>query len=68
MTEFILGGGCFWCIDAVFRKLRGVELVESGYAGGEGKPDYYRVASGRTDFAEVRVTALATRSELAVAA
>lgn len=53
MTEFILGGGCFWCIDAVFRKLRGVELVESGYAGGEGKPDYYRVASGRTDFAEI---------------
>lgn len=53
MTEFVLGGGCFWCIDAVFRKLRGVELVESGYAGGEGEPDYYHVASGRTDFAEV---------------
>lgn len=53
MTEFVLGGGCFWCIDAVFRRLTGVQLAESGYAGGEGKPDYYRVASGATDFAEV---------------
>jgi peptide-methionine (S)-S-oxide reductase len=57
MTEFVLGGGCFWCIDAVFRRLNGVQLVESGYAGGEGKPDYYQVASGATNFAEVvRVT------------
>jgi peptide-methionine (S)-S-oxide reductase len=53
MTEFVLGGGCFWCIDAVFRRLKGVTLVESGYAGGEGIPDYYRVAGGRTGFAEV---------------
>jgi peptide-methionine (S)-S-oxide reductase len=53
MTEFILGGGCFWCIDAVFRQLKGVALVESGYAGGDGTPDYYRVASGRTGHAEV---------------
>ena len=53
MTEFILGGGCFWCIDAVFRQLKGVTLVESGYAGGDGTPDYYRVASGRTGHAEV---------------
>ena len=53
MTEFVLGGGCFWCIDAVFRRLKGVTLVESGYAGGDGTPDYYRVASGRTGFAEV---------------
>lgn len=53
MTEFVLGGGCFWCIDAVFRKLRGVELVESGYAGDEGTPDYWRVAGGKTGFAEV---------------
>jgi peptide-methionine (S)-S-oxide reductase len=53
MTEFILGGGCFWCIDAVFRQLKGVSLVESGYAGGDGTPDYYRVASGRTGHAEV---------------
>lgn len=53
MTEFILGGGCFWCIDAVFRRLKGVSFVESGYAGGDGTPDYYRVASGRTGHAEV---------------
>ena len=53
MTEFILGGGCFWCIDAVFRRLKGVSAVESGYAGGEGMPDYYRVAGGRTGHAEV---------------
>lgn len=53
MTEFVLGSGCFWCSDAVFRQLKGVTLVESGYAGGDGTPDYYRVASGRTSYAEV---------------
>lgn len=53
MTEFVLGGGCFWCTDAVFRQLKGVSLVESGYANGEGTPDYYRVASGHTGHAEV---------------
>lgn len=59
MTTFVLGGGCFWCIDAVFRRIEGVTLVESGYANGQDDrtPDYYRVASGRTGFAEVvRVT------------
>jgi peptide-methionine (S)-S-oxide reductase len=59
MTTFILGSGCFWCIDAVFRQIKGVTLVESGYANGDDKrtPNYYRVASGHTGFAEVvRVT------------
>jgi peptide-methionine (S)-S-oxide reductase len=59
MTTFILGSGCFWCIDAVFRRIKGVTLVESGYANGDDErtPDYYRVASGHTGFAEVvRVT------------
>lgn len=59
MTTFIIGGGCFWCIDAVFRRIKGVTMVESGYANGSDvrKPDYYRVASGKTGFAEVvRVT------------
>ncbi|MFZ2835853.1 MAG: peptide-methionine (S)-S-oxide reductase MsrA [Candidatus Saccharimonadales bacterium] len=55
MTTFIIGGGCFWCIDAVFRRIKGVTLVESGYANGNDglEPNYYRVAAGRTGFAEV---------------
>lgn len=54
----ILGGGCFWCLDAVFRELDGVAAVESGYAGGAPpNPSYEAVCSGRTGHAEVvRVT------------
>jgi peptide-methionine (S)-S-oxide reductase len=54
----VLGGGCFWCLDAVFRELEGVESVESGYAGGPGaRPTYEAVCGGRTGHAEVvRVT------------
>lgn len=49
-----LGGGCFWCLDAVFRDLRGVERVESGYAGGQTvNPSYHDVCSGTTGHAEV---------------
>jgi peptide-methionine (S)-S-oxide reductase len=49
-----LGGGCFWCLDAVYKELRGVERVESGYTGGQVKnPSYYDVCSGRTGHAEV---------------
>lgn len=49
-----LGGGCFWCLDAVFRELRGVERVESGYAGGHvARPTYEQVCSGTTGHAEV---------------
>jgi peptide-methionine (S)-S-oxide reductase len=49
-----LAGGCFWCLDAVFRDLRGVEKVESGYAGGTTvNPSYEQVCSGRTGHAEV---------------
>jgi peptide-methionine (S)-S-oxide reductase len=48
------GGGCFWCTEAVFRELRGVEKVESGYAGGTvPNPSYEAVCSGRTGHAEV---------------
>jgi peptide-methionine (S)-S-oxide reductase len=48
------GGGCFWCLDAVFRQLRGVEKVESGYAGGtKSDPTYREVCSGATGHAEV---------------
>lgn len=50
----ILGGGCFWCLDAVFRGLEGVLGVESGYAGGSvPNPTYDAVCSGRTGHAEV---------------
>src|SRR5437762_8903448 len=50
----ILGGGCFWCLDAVFRGLDGVLNVESGYAGGEASnPTYDAVCTGRTGHAEV---------------
>jgi len=54
MTELTLGGGCFWCLDAVFRRLKGVESVESGYAGGDlPYPTYDQVAIGNTGHAEV---------------
>ena len=49
-----LAGGCFWCLEAVFDDLRGVESVESGYMGGEtANPTYEEVCSGRTGHAEV---------------
>lgn len=49
-----LGGGCFWCLEAVFVELRGVEKVESGYAGGNvPNPSYEQVCSGNTGHAEV---------------
>lgn len=54
MTTYVLGGGCFWCLDAVYRRIRGITEVVSGYAGGETEnPDYYEVGSGRTGHAEV---------------
>ena len=49
-----LAGGCFWCLEAVFEQLRGVQKVESGYAGGSApSPTYQQVCSGRTGHAEV---------------
>ncbi len=49
-----LAGGCFWCLEAVFELLEGVESVESGYAGGHvNDPTYEQVCSGRTGHAEV---------------
>src|SRR5438874_5383154 len=49
-----LGGGCFWCLEAVFEQLRGVERVESGYAGGTVlNPTYQQVCGGGTGHAEV---------------
>jgi len=50
----VLGGGCFWCLEAVFDEIEGVHSVESGYAGGPGaNPSYEEVCGGRTGHAEV---------------
>ena len=49
-----LAGGCFWCLEAVFDELNGVESVESGYMGGQiDNPTYEQVCGGRTGHAEV---------------
>jgi peptide-methionine (S)-S-oxide reductase len=49
-----LGGGCFWCLEAVFTELKGVSKVESGYAGGHvPNPTYTQVSDGDTGHAEV---------------
>jgi peptide-methionine (S)-S-oxide reductase len=48
------GSGCFWCTEAVFQQLRGVQSVQSGYSGGHtANPTYEQVCSGRTGHAEV---------------
>ncbi len=50
----VLGGGCFWCIEAVFQLLPGVQSIQSGYAGGHvANPTYEAVCSGQTGHAEV---------------
>ncbi len=54
MKETILGGGCFWCVEGVFRRVKGVKEAVSGYAGGERpNPTYQQVCSGATGHAEV---------------
>lgn len=54
----VFGAGCFWCVEAVFESLKGVQKVESGYCGGHIKnPSYREVCTGRTGHAEVaRIT------------
>jgi peptide-methionine (S)-S-oxide reductase len=54
METITLGGGCFWCLDAVYRRIKGVESSTVGYAGGE-KPDptYEAVSTGTSGYAEV---------------
>jgi peptide-methionine (S)-S-oxide reductase len=50
----VFGGGCFWCLEAVFQRLPGVQSVESGYMGGRiDKPTYKQVCGGTTGHAEV---------------
>ena len=50
----VLGGGCFWCTEAVFLGVKGVTRVESGYAGGQtANPTYEQICDGDTGHAEV---------------
>lgn len=54
MTTFVVAGGCFWCLDAVYRTLNGVTDVISGYSGGTAEnPSYEEVCTGTTGHAEV---------------
>lgn len=54
MKSFILGGGCFWCLDSAFMQFKGVSDVEVGYMGGElQNPSYEEVCTGTTGHAEV---------------
>lgn len=53
MTTYVLAGGCFWCLDAVFRRINGVQASICGYAGGSAQDaNYYAVATGNTGHAE----------------
>jgi len=54
MAKAVFGGGCFWCLDAVFRRVKGVRDVVVGYAGGRRpNPNYEQVCTGVTGHAEV---------------
>ncbi|MCX7786271.1 MAG: peptide-methionine (S)-S-oxide reductase MsrA [Spirochaetes bacterium] len=54
MDTIVLGGGCFWCVEAVYERIPGVVDAVSGYAGGTVKnPTYEQVSTGRTGHAEV---------------
>ncbi|HIY94764.1 MAG TPA: peptide-methionine (S)-S-oxide reductase MsrA [Candidatus Rothia avicola] len=54
MQSFVVGGGCFWCIDAVYRQFEGITASISGYTGGHlANPTYREVCSGTTGHVEV---------------
>jgi peptide-methionine (S)-S-oxide reductase len=54
LEQATLGGGCFWCVEAVYQDVKGVERVVSGYAGGSvDNPTYQQICTGRTGHAEV---------------
>ena len=53
LEKCTFAGGCFWCMEAIFKRLKGVKLVTSGYSGGTiENPDYKTVSSGNTGYAE----------------
>ena len=54
LETIVLGGGCYWCVEAVYENLNGVQSVVSGFSGGKANnPSYYDVPSGKTGHAEV---------------
>lgn len=54
IEKILLGGGCFWCIEAAYRRVKGVLSAVSGYAGGENpNPTYQQICTGATGHAEV---------------
>ncbi len=54
LEQATFGGGCFWCVEAIFERVRGVHSAESGYSGGHlANPDYKQVTTGTTGHAEV---------------
>lgn len=54
MTQITLAGGCFWCIEAAYNSLKGIELAKSGYMGGQTlDPTYEEICGGNTGHAEV---------------
>lgn len=54
MTTYVIAGGCFWCLDAVYRRFKGVESVTSGYSGGVViNPSYAEIETGTTGHAQV---------------
>ena len=54
LENVVLGGGCFWCTEAIFNKIKGIVNVVSGYAGGDiENPSYVKVSGGETKHAEV---------------
>ncbi|MCT6838388.1 MAG: peptide-methionine (S)-S-oxide reductase, partial [Bifidobacteriales bacterium] len=53
-SSIILGGGCFWCVEAIFKGLRGIITAKPGYAGGHTEhPQYKEVCTGHTGHTEV---------------
>lgn len=54
MERAILGGGCFWCVEGAYKRMKGVSFALPGYAGGQKpNPTYEQVCSGRTGYAEI---------------